>query len=379
MNKLILGLLAAMLLTGAAYADDGVHPELATANTGTAGQVFIANGGMDGENVLGHFVNPMSLGIVGPQGPKGDKGDTGATGSTGAQGIQGIKGDTGPQGVAGAQGATGAAGTNGSNGLNGKDGKDGAQGPKGDKGNVGATGAVGPQGVTGTNGVDGAKGDKGDKGDTGATGLVGTIEANGGSNGTATNADTLDVVGEGVKVSQTASTAKLDLNGLQTIQSIDNSKKITNLNNSITNLNNRVDAQQHSIDRLEQTKYILEPVVRVFDTNRWQGQVFDSYDVRHGMNFAIGARLMYKLGKSYEEKRIDAMNRDTAKLLGENVADQVAERKALVDQLTLDKQLLADQAEALKQAQAALLAQEGRIAALEGVSKSDVDVNLGVN
>lgn len=136
MKKLLL-LLTAITVKG--YAADGLFPEIASQNTGSAGQVFVSNGISDGENTLGHFVSPTTLGVVGPQGvagvagPQGTAGVTGAAGAVGAkgnqgiqgvQGVMGVNGVTGSAGTAGAKGAMGSQGMQGKDGANGKDGKD---------------------------------------------------------------------------------------------------------------------------------------------------------------------------------------------------------------------------------------------------------------
>jgi collagen triple helix repeat protein len=322
---------------------DGVAP--------TSGQIPVADGGTSPSmDTTVHFVNASTL-----KGAKGDTGATGATGPQGPQGIQGVQGIQGPQGVKGNTGATGA------------------------------TGATGPQGVQGVQGVQGN------------TGLVGTIQANGGSNGSVSNASTLNLTGQGIVVSGSGSTASADFSNLQTNQSVQNAANISTLNSglnttntSVTNLSNkesadvsglqtglnneaatRVAADQslqnqvnnlntqaqdntNRIDRLEQTKYLLEPTVRLYDSKRWQVQAFDSYDVRQGMNFAVGARIMFKLGKSYEEKLIEKTNPEIARLLAANVSNDAVEREAFRKQLVEDRTLITAQAALLKTMQAQL-------------------------
>lgn len=121
------------------------------------------------------------------------------------------------------------------------------------------------------------------------------------------------------------------------------------LQNQINNVNAQAQDNTNRIDRLEQTKYLLEPVVRLYDSKLWQVQAFDSYDVRHGMNSALGMRVMLKLGKSYEEKLLSKTNPEIARLLAANVSHDIAERDAIRKQLAEDRALITEQAALLKQ------------------------------
>ena len=121
------------------------------------------------------------------------------------------------------------------------------------------------------------------------------------------------------------------------------------LQNQINKVNAQAQDNTNRIDRLEQTKYLLEPVVRLYDSKYWQVQAFDSYDVRHGMNAALGARVMFKLGKSYEEKLMSKTNPEIARLLAANVSNDIDERNEIKKQLAEDRQLIIEQAALLKQ------------------------------
>jgi len=136
------------------------------------------------------------------------------------------------------------------------------------------------------------------------------------------------------------------------------------LQNQVNGINARTADAERRIDRLEETKYLLEPTVRLYDSKRWQVQAFDSYDVRHGMNFALGARVMFKLGKSYEEKLIARSNPEIARLLSANVQQDASRLAKLEKQLADDRELMAEQAAALK-------ALNARLSGLQAV-----DVNL---
>ena len=112
-------------------------------------------------------------------------------------------------------------------------------------------GPQGPKGDKGNPGQNGAKGDTGDKGETGAAGVDG----------------------------------KDGLNGKDG-QSCDS-----------------------------QTKVIGEIAVRLHDSRKFEVNAFDKYDFRGGRNHEIGLRLTYKLGKSYEEQKIERLEKIVSQLM----------------------------------------------------------------
>jgi len=183
-------------------------------------------------------------------------------------------------------------------------------------GETGAVGIQGEQGIPGVQGIQGSQGVQGDQGKTGATGntgVIGTLSADG---ELVSGMSSINVAGEGVHVTQTGGAATLNLINLHTLQGNQNQADIANetsarmagdaaLQGQVDGLNVRTQDSANRIDRLEQTKYILEGVVRLHDSKHFQVQVFDSYDVRHGANFMVGVRGMLKLGKSYEERVIE--------------------------------------------------------------------------
>lgn len=136
-------------------------------------------------------------------------------------------------------------------------------GCSGNTGNQGPTGPQGPQGPAGNNGTNGTNGVNGKDGTNGTNGVNGATGATG-----ATGAD----------------------------------------NNG-------------DISRYRGTNLSLDVAVRLFDTKYVQGQVFDTYVVgshpgddvfAQGYNSQIGLRIVFKLGKSYEEREIEKLK----KLLG---------------------------------------------------------------
>lgn len=158
-------------------------------------------------------------------------------------GLIGCSGPQGPKGDKGDKGDTGQPGVLGSNGRDGapgQDGRDGEPGSNGRDGAPGQNGEQGPKGDNGNNGSNGAQGPKGDKGNEGKDG-------SNGSNG------------------------KDGLNGE---------------------------------DARLRTQVIGEIGIRLFDTRRFQGQIYNAYDMRAKHNAQVGVRVLYKLGRSYEERAL---------------------------------------------------------------------------
>jgi hypothetical protein len=238
---------------------------------------------------------------VGPKGPKGDKGNTGATGPQGPigpqgiQGIQGIKGNIGVTGAQGVKGDTGAAGLNGTNGAQGAQGIQGVKGNTGAKGNTGTSGASGTNGAAGTNGTNGANGIAGSQGVQGNAGFTGTDGAAG-------------VAG---------------LNGKDVDPAV------------VNGINSRLDSQANAINKLQQTKLLLEQDVRLYDGKSTTIAAFNSYDLNAGHAFAQGLRITVKAGTSYEE-RLLAKQRDTLKEIqyaNFELAKQIAQTKAMLNHI----------------------------------------------
>ncbi len=65
----------------------------------------------------------------------------------------------------------------------------------------------------------------------------------------------------------------------------------------------------------QKTKYIGEVGVRLFDSKLMNFQVFDAYNFRDNHNDMIGARLNFKVGKSYEEKMIEELRKIQIELM----------------------------------------------------------------
>ena len=167
----------------------------------------------------------------------------------------------------------------GEKGDRGEKGDPGIQGPKGDTGARGAKGDrgdTGPQGIQGIAGQDGKDGAKGDQGEQGVAGLQGDKGDQGlkGDQGKDVDPATVDRINE-------------TLNSQQS---------------QVDGLNNRVGA-------LERTQYIVGGEIRLFDSKKWQISTFADYSTTRSTVDRAGLRVTYKMGQSYEERRLDALEK----------------------------------------------------------------------
>jgi len=90
--------------------------------------------------------------------------------------------------------------------------------------------------------------------------------------------------------------------------------------NNIKLVNNE---QDRKIKELSETKYNLELVIRLLETRKTILEIYNTYDVRHNNNVAIGLRFTYKLGKSYQDKVIEELDKKLKKL--EGIIDKINE------------------------------------------------------
>lgn len=187
-------------------------------------------------------------------------------GATGSTGAQGVQGVQGVQGIKGNTGNTGHNGTNGTDGANGVNGSNGAAGVAGSQGVQGSVGVAGTSGVAGSAGVAGVNG---------------------------TNGKDVDPA-------------------------------------TVNNINRRLDKQADGMDKLQQTKLLMEQDVRLYDVQRLTIAAFNSYDLNAAHAFAQGLRVTVKIGTSYEE-RILTKQQDTLKEIkfaAFELSKQVAQAKA---------------------------------------------------
>jgi hypothetical protein len=81
-----------------------------------------------------------------------------------------------------------------------------------------------------------------------------------------------------------------------------------NLNQRINNQQGQIDNLGNRVNKLYETQYNIEGVIRILDTKKTITEIYSTYDVRHSRQVAIGLRFTYKLGKSYLEKENDKIN-----------------------------------------------------------------------
>lgn len=96
-------------------------------------------------------------------------------------------------------------------------------------------------------------------------------------------------------------------------------EKQDNSINSINKVNDTQDQQINDLDSrvnsLEKTQTILGGEIRVLDTKKWEIKVFADYSTERNMVDRTGVRFTYKFGESYEEKRINQLERQINTLI----------------------------------------------------------------
>ena len=81
------------------------------------------------------------------------------------------------------------------------------------------------------------------------------------------------------------------------------------LQSQVNAVNKRVDGLSSRLDADERFRVMPEAAVRLVDTKYLSVVAYDAYDATNGRNFAFGMRYTLKLGKSYEETKIDEQER----------------------------------------------------------------------
>lgn len=90
------------------------------------------------------------------------------------------------------------------------------------------------------------------------------------------------------------------------LQSNINSEAITR-NNADNTLQNNIDKVNNRVNKLEQTQSVVGLEVRVYDSRKWSVSTFVDYTATRQTVDRAGIKFTYKLGKSYEEARIDEL------------------------------------------------------------------------
>jgi hypothetical protein len=291
-------LVLSFVLVGKLYACTGddckATGNVMTSNDGNKGNIFVYDC-KQGQTNVGEWVDPKDVPEL--KGEKGDKGDTGAKGDKGNAGTNGTNGIDGKDGKDGINGQDGAKGEKGDTGEAGKDGQNGIDGKNGENGKDGLNGEKGDKGDNGVDGKNGDKGDTGDKGDKGDQGDKGLGEK--GDNGK----DGLD-----------------GLNG----KDVD-PKLVKELQEKDTQTNNRIDGLDKRVSALEATQYVIEGVVRVYDSKRLTIAPFVRQNLNRNKIDTVGLRFTIKLGKSYEEKVLEKQEARLQKL------EAIGGRKTIVE------------------------------------------------
>ena len=81
------------------------------------------------------------------------------------------------------------------------------------------------------------------------------------------------------------------------------------LQSQVNAVNQRVDGLDRRLTHDERLKVMPEADIRIIDTKHMSVVVYDAYDATNARNFAFGLRYTLKLGKSYEQTKIDDQER----------------------------------------------------------------------
>jgi hypothetical protein len=267
MKKLLLTLslvISIVALTSTCFACQGekckTDGNVMDSNEGQEGQILMydcRNGNTD----VGKWVDSDFL--------KGEKGDRGEAGQDGRDGIDG---QDGRDGIDGQDGRDGIDGQDGRDGIDGQDGKDGEKGEKGDRGERGAKGDRGERGETGASGKDGENGVNGQDGKDGASGQDGQDGENGKDGKKGDKGDKGD----------TGKTGKKGNKGERGLQG--------------------------ERGRGLEDRYELIGELRLLDTRKTTWSVYAGRDFNNDVNI-YGAKCVIKLGTSYEERRLDELEK----------------------------------------------------------------------
>lgn len=97
-----------------------------------------------------------------------------------------------------------------------------------------------------------------------------------------------------------------------------NTETTTKLAQGISTNNQRSDDINNRIAELERPQFILGLVLRHVDTRKWQINSFVDVSTIRGNIDRAGIRFTYKIGSSYEEKRLDDLEKKIGKVMQAN-------------------------------------------------------------
>jgi len=94
---------------------------------------------------------------------------------------------------------------------------------------------------------------------------------------------------------------------------------------NIKSVNNEQDKQLNKLDNrvndLERTQEIVGGELRLLDTKKWEIKAFADYSTTRNVVDRVGVRVTFKIGKSYEETRIEQLEAKINTLLSINSVD----------------------------------------------------------
>lgn len=83
----------------------------------------------------------------------------------------------------------------------------------------------------------------------------------------------------------------------------------------ITNNNNRINDLDDRVSELEETQQIIGGEIRLYDSKKWQVKAFADYSTNRNTFDRVGVKMQFKFGKSYEETRIEELEKKLDLLL----------------------------------------------------------------
>ena len=174
--------------------------------------------------------------------------------------------------------------------LKGQDGAIGEQGLQGERGEIGLTGSQGEVGVSGSNGSDGLNGEQGLQGLQGVAGQIGEQGLQGLTGQTGSD-------GKNGEQGKTGNDGKEGKQGIQG----ERGKGL-------------------------EDRYEVIGEVRLLDTKRTTWSVYAGRDFNNNVNI-IGAKVTVKIGRSYYEKKIDALEAKVNSMVPEQVTETITKDK----------------------------------------------------
>ena len=292
MKKALLVVIGLFLFTSLSFAG---QETIKDDNDGNKGDIFVNTGTQQGNNDIGHWTDITTIPEL-----KGEQGVQGVQGIAGFDGLNGINGLDGQNGL---DGYTPIKGVDYFDGLNGEDGLD-----------FDPAEVIRLDGRIDTETFDRIGGDYllQDNIDTETTARIkGDNKLHNEIVDETNDRKTADKVEKKARILgdkklqnniNTETTGRI--NGDNFLNSRINdtnivvdshSKTLQDHENRISNLNGRV-------GDLEATQYNVEGVLRILDTKKTTIEIYNTYDTAHSREVAVGVRVTYKLGKSYQDK-----------------------------------------------------------------------------